>query len=431
MKFRISTQLPRDEDGGGEGIYIVRPEIRDSHWFGDIKKAVTRDHNKVCVDLRGVPRKYVLRVAFAFFRHHFVLNKYKTTRNDSKNANTNANMIVLVVKHQEDVDEIKARLKAQWFGNRLATEPANKMGPQRFCDVVREELKGLGASVKIMDERELKLRGFGLVLSVGNSSRVNPPRFLIVKVGKHAKKSNKTICAIGKGVVFDSGGYTLKSAAGMLGMNGDKTGGALVVSLAKYFAENKANCRLIVLVPLVENMIGQRAQRIGDVHTAYNGKTVEVLNTDAEGRLILADALAFACAVYKPDMVMDFATLTGWAGTLHCDTSYIFYTENDEFANTVFQSGMAAGERSIRMPAWPEYMEHTRSEIADYKNANFSTCEKGGGFMATMFLANFVPPHFRRKKWIHFDLTHVQNHRGMNTCNGLQSAIELIRRFCI
>ena len=424
MKFQILLKLPKDRQ-----LFVVRPEIRASHWFSDIKKAVTRDHDEVCVDARAVNRKYVLSVALAFFRHHFVMSKYKT------DAASKANRIVLVVKEREDLVEIKRRLKAQWFGNRLASEPANKLHPARFCRVVQDYFAGAGAGarvkVRVLDRAELKRQGFGLVLAVGDSSRAHPPHFLIVQVGGGGGRGKRTICAVGKGVVFDSGGYDLKSSAGMLGMKGDKTGGGVAVALARYFGVEAPerlpkDTRLVVLVPLVENMIGQHAQRVGDVHTAWNGKTVEVLNTDAEGRLILADALAYASRVYKPALLVDFATLTGWAGTLHCDTSYVYYTENDRLAAAVEAGGRAVGERSIRMPAWPEYKEDTRSEIADYKNAYFKTCEKGGGFMAAMFLANFVSD---AKNWIHFDLTHVQNPQGMSTCHGLQTAIELISGF--
>ena len=418
MKFNVSTIMPQ-----GNNIFIVRPEIRESHWFSDIKRAVTHDHDQVCIDTRQVSRKYVIRLALSIFRHHFVLGKYKTDTKSKKN------ILSFIVQHEQDVREIKSRLMPQWFGNKLATEPANMLYPERFCQVVKAAFARVdNVSVKVLDEKQLEKKGFGLVLSVGQSSQLHPPRFLICKVGK----GSRTICAIGKGVIFDSGGYNLKTSAGMVGMNADKTGGALVVALAKYFGIEAPTAlprdtRLVILVPLVENMVGQFAQRVGDVHTAYNGKTVEVLNTDAEGRLILADALAFACAVYKPHLVLDFATLTGWANTLHCDTSFVFYTENEKLASLVTKSGCHVGERSIRMPAWPEYMEDTKSQIADYKNAYFTTCEKGGGYMATMFLANFVTPRIRKTAWIHFDITHIQNQKGMSTCNGLQTAIEIIK----
>ena len=421
MRFRVMSKLPREESAS---LYTIKPIVRASHWFSDIKKQVSADHDQVCIDIRHIESKYVLPIACAFFRHHFVMGKYKTDKTRIKN------IIIIVVKDAQTVEFLKHHLKSQWFGNRLASEPANKLYPALFCKAVVDKFQGIpNVKINIWDEIKLKKRGFGLVLAVGNSSVKNPPRFMILKI--NPPQAKRTIVVIGKGVVFDSGGYNLKTSAGMQHMNGDKTGGALAVALAQYFAIDAPHklpkdTRLVVLVPLVENLIGQTAQRVGDIHKAYNGLTVEVLNTDAEGRLIMADALAFASHVYKPDLMLDFATLTGWSQTLHCDTSYVYYTENDSLAQQITSCGLKAGERSIRLPPWPEYMENVKSEIADLKNAKFTSCEKGGGFMATMFLAHFVK---NRNNWVHFDLTHVTNAHGMSTCNGLQTAIGLVEDF--
>lgn len=414
--------MPQDEDVD----LVIKPRIRPQHWFADIKKQVVRDHERVCIDARNhVANHLVLPLVFAFFKQHFRIDKYKTSVKKEK-----PNIIIILVKNATIASHIRQRLIAQSFGNRLASEPANKMYPEMFCLTVQHALKRYtNIQVRVWNELELKRRKFGLVLSVGSSSVVHPPRFLIIKMGpkRNVNAAAKTIVVVGKGVVFDSGGYNLKTSAGMVGMNGDKTGGALAVALAKYYAKATTNQkRIILLVPLVENLIGTTAQKVGDVHTAYNGLTVEVLNTDAEGRLIMADALAFACDTYKPNLLLDFATLTGWSQNLHCDTSYVFYTENEQLAQKVTEAGDKVGERSIRLPAWPEYMEHIKSDIADLKNSSFKTCEKGGGFMATMFLAHFVK---NRNIWVHFDLTHVLNKHNMSTCNGLQTAIELINDF--
>lgn len=411
MKFRVVTESdPRDH-------VIVPQSLRT---LKDVKKIATRNGNdggnRFAIDTRQLDDKWVYSLAFAFFRHHFAFEKYKTSRCRRDGSCS------IVVKDESLACDIRKRLKCQWFANRLATEPANKMTPDRFCQAVEHKFKGTGARIKVMDTQELKKRGFGLILSVGQSSVNHPPRFLIVEIG-HGPRN---ICLVGKGVIFDSGGYNLKGVNSMTNMKGDKTGGALAVAAAHYFTNRHdlaGEFKIVALVPLVENLIGQNAQLVGDVHTSYCGKTVEVLDTDAEGRLILADALAYASQVYKPDLLLDFATLTGWAGTLHCDTSYVFYTENDKLGSQVFESGERMGERSIRMPNWPEYIEDTKSHIADLKNANYSACPGGGGFMATMFLSNFVK---KKNTWIHFDLTHVDNKKSMNTCNGLQTIIDFL-----
>lgn len=421
MKFKVVS----DDTGGDllkKAVVLGTPKypVRASVWFKDIKKATAKHmrHDKVVIDTRLIEDRFVFPVAISFFRQHFVLQKYKTTLN-----NLDEKECTVIVKDEKMAVEIRRRLKCQWFANRLATEPANKMYPELFCQAVKYKFRGTGARIRIMKTDELKRRGFGLILSVGQSSVNHPPRFLIVEVGD----GPRNICLVGKGVVFDSGGYNLKGSKHMLNMKGDKTGGALAVAAALYFATSGgvdgAGFKIVALVPLVENLIGQYAQKVGDVHTSYSGKTVEVVDTDAEGRLILADALSYASQVYKPELLLDFATLTGWAESLHCDTSYVFYTENDKLAASVYESGNRAGERSIRMPAWPEYMEDTVSDIADLKNSHFTSCERGGGFMASMFLANFVKS---RKSWVHFDLTHVQNKHSMMTCNGLQTIIDFV-----
>jgi leucyl aminopeptidase len=163
------------------------------------------------------------------------------------------------------------------------------------------------------------------------------------------------------------------------------------------------------------------------VHKAYNGKTVEILNTDAEGRLILADALAYACDVVKPDLMLDFATLTGWSSRMHCDTSHVFFTTNDKLAGHVEKFGSRVGERTVRMPNWPEYAGYTKSDIADYKNANYA-CTGSDGFMASLFLLNFVEPKYR-DSWVHFDVTHNVNGNGMMVCNAAQTGIEMVADF--
>ena len=194
--------------------------------------------------------------------------------------------------------------------------------------------------------------------------------------------------------------------------------------IAKH-AKGDFGANVIGLVPLVENMISHKALKTGDIVTSYSGKTVEIVNTDAEGRLILADALSYAYDKYKPDYVLDFATLTGWSGMMHCDTSFVFYTTNDALANDVVKMGEFNGERCVRMPKWPEYIRYTKSDVADLKNSGYK-CTKSDGFMAAMFLSNFVPKK-ERNKWIHFDITHSRD-GSLHNCNGFATGLETLVR---
>jgi len=410
MRIIYSKEIPRGCTSFKDSIDLDSP-------FLDVKKAAKVA--KGLIDVSDLLDEVAFSLVLAIYKQNYTLTKYKT-------ANIKKDGIVVYVRTPSLAVLWRSKLRAQSFGNRLASEPANKLYPARYCQVVRNKLDGYGLlDVSCRDEKWMKLKGMGLVLAVGNSSTTHPPRFLIAELGH----GSKTVCIVGKGVVFDSGGYDLKTSAGMKGMKHDKAGGSIAVAVALFFAQNPSllpgSLKIVVIVPLVENLIGQTAQKVGDVHTSYNGKTVEVLNTDAEGRLILADALAYACDVYKPALLIDFATLTGWAGTLHCDTSYVYYTQNDKLASLVDKHGGLVGERSIRMPNWPEYAAQTRSDIADYKNFGFTACPKSGGFMATMFLSNFVEKRFLNK-WIHFDVTHVENEKGLCSCNGLQTVLGLI-----
>ena len=228
-------------------------------------------------------------------------------------------------------------------------------------------------------------------------------------------------------MTFDAGGLNLKSESkNTFLMKGDKTGGCIVIGILKYFADIEFPCRIIGLVPLVENIISSNVTRPGDIVTSFSGKTVEIINTDAEGRLILADALAY-CERYKPDYIMDLATLTGWASSLHCDTSAIFFSPNAKLHELIHDIGEKIGERSWGMPRWLEYMKFCKSDVADVKNFGFKVngCSQGSGYMATMFMAHFVPKHCLHN-WVHFDI--CNNFDKTLNANTMNLVIELIKK---
>jgi len=381
-------------------------KIKESTWYIDLKSAAKSVvESKMYVDLTLLPNTYHLRAATIIFKTVYKLTSYAK----------GAQPVCLYFVDQFDNVSI---LKSLVIGSDLASAPANKMWPAKYCETVQDLFaKFPKVEVSWYDEHEMKKMGMNLVIAVGKGSN-KPPRFLKIELKK--SESLPTVCLVGKGVVFDSGGYNLKPGSSMTTMKGDKTGGSIVVAILHYFAKEKCPYNLVGIIPLVENLISHKAQKIGDVHTAFNGKTVEVLNTDAEGRLILADALAYASTL-KPHTILDFATLTGWAQALHCDTSFVYFTTNDELSKRVDRAGNHAGERSIRLPNWPEYRRFTKSDIADYKNVGFE-CGKSDGFMATMFLMNFVK---EKNRWVHFDITHSEKNNHHFT-NAAATAINLI-----
>ena len=395
-------------------------QIKEKQWFLDIKKSSKKiascsDIN-IFIDLSFLDKQYQFAAALAIFKSTYKMTKYNSDKDHRRGQ-------CLCFVNQEATVNIIKSLKQ---GNDIASEPANKLYPQMFCERVQKMFLTIDPEIKVSwyDEKQIVKKGLGLVQAVGVGAEM-PPRFL--KIEMVGQMTNDPIVLIGKGVIFDSGGYNLKPGNSMTQMKGDKTGGAIVVSIMHYFAKLgvKGRPTIIGIIPLVENMISHKAHKVGDVVTAYNGKTVELLNMDAEGRLILADALAYVSANIKnPKMVLDFATLTGWAQVLHCDTSFVFYTNNDNLSKEIETSGNSVGERSIRLPNWPEYKVYTKSQIADYKNVNFE-CGRTDGFMASMFLMNFIEKYV--DKWAHFDVTHNVNGHNGHLVNAAATTIKMIQ----
>lgn len=412
----------REKHGNTKNFTLVL--VSETCWFIDIKEA--------CENIKtgGTDNVYLVLKHTGKWKSAVVSNVFKRLYNFDKYVTTQKTKEQVYYMVDECTDKNKCtdmvdKVVSSNIARDLATEPANKMYPSAFCDHVRELFKSSeNVKVTVMEVEEMKKKGMNLVLGIGVSAK-HDPRFLVIEA-KSKTKGAENVCLLGKGVVFDAGGYDLKGAAGMINMKGDKTGGAVVVGIIHYISKTQLKHNVIGIVPLVENLISHKAHKAGDVLTSYNGKTVEMMNMDAEGRLILADALAYACEVYKPRWVFDFATLTGWSSTLHCDTSFVYFTTNDEASSYLQKIGDVVGERSIRMPNWPEYIKYTKGRIADYKNYGFS-CSKSGGFMAAMFLMNFVEEKYR-SRWVHIDITHSHNNNGLHNCNSISTGIELVKK---
>jgi leucyl aminopeptidase len=231
--------------------------------------------------------------------------------------------------------------------------------------------------------------------------------------------------------VFDAGGTNAKIGDALsYAMKSDKTGGCIVLGILEYFAKEASTTktRLVALVPLVENVASGSATRPGDIIKSHSGKTVEILDTDAEGRLILADALSFARR-YRPDYMLDFATLTRWSAEIHCDTSAVYFTASAKLAALVEGIGEEVGDRVWGMPRWLDYMSYCKSTVADLKNADLTIdgCKSGGGFMAAMFMAHFVPHRLLRERWVHFDIGHNIDGHLLNA-NSMVLGIELLKK---
>ncbi|MFH1983344.1 MAG: leucyl aminopeptidase [Pseudomonadota bacterium] len=292
-----------------------------------------------------------------------------------------------------------ARISAIVGGARQAREwvslPSNDKTPGDLADMMADAARKAGLKVTTFTEKTLKSKGFGAILAVGAGSH-NPSRLLVLEYAP--KKPAKTIALVGKGITFDSGGINLKPSTGLDEMKSDMAGAAAVAGTLLAVAALKPKHRVVGVMPLVENMPSGSALRPGDIIRTYAGKTVEVGNTDAEGRLVLADALAWAIDTYRPDAVIDLATLTGACVVALGEKLAGVFTPVDDLATLLLDAAAATGERCWRMPLPEDYAELLKSELADINN--MSSTRYGGAITAALFLKSFVG----ETCWAHVDI---------------------------
>ncbi len=278
----------------------------------------------------------------------------------------------------------------------LVSEPANVIYPESYAAEIQKLSKD-GLKIEILDEKAMKKLGMNALLAVGmGSSRES--RLAIMRWDGAAKgKQEKPIAFVGKGVTFDTGGISLKPAVGMEQMKWDMGGSATVVGLMKALAGRKARVNAIGIVGLVENMPSGNAQRPGDVVTSMSGQTIEVLNTDAEGRLVLADALWYCQDRFKPEFMIDLATLTG-AMMVSLGQEYAgFFTTSDKLATQIFEAGNLTGDKTWRMPLHKNYDKQINTPTADVKNM-------GGKYAGAITAAQFLKRFVNDVPWAHIDI---------------------------
>ena len=283
------------------------------------------------------------------------------------------------------------------FTKDLQNEPASSMRPFELANSVKSVLTKAGIKVTVFDEKEAKKRKMGGLLAVGVGS-TNKPRFIIAHYKpKASKKKIKKIALVGKGVTFDTGGYCVKPAQGMTEMKADMSGAAVVAGTLLAVAKAKLPVEILGIIPAAENMISGDAMRPGDVVKTASGKTIEVGHTDAEGRMILADALDYA-SKQKPDEIIDFATLTGACVVALGQNAAGLFTKYDKLAEILTDTGMKTHERVWRLPMWDEYAKANESKIADVNNDGGRWA---GATTAAKFLENFVD---EKISWAHIDI---------------------------
>ncbi|HSP55294.1 MAG TPA: leucyl aminopeptidase, partial [Dehalococcoidia bacterium] len=276
----------------------------------------------------------------------------------------------------------------------MANEPANGLPPASMAERAQTLAKDAGLECEVLDEKRLRELGMGALLGVSAGS-AQPPRFIIIKY-KGKTGSDTTLGLLGKGITFDSGGISIKPAAGMEAMKGDMSGGAAIISTMWALGKLKPAVNVTALVPASENMPGGNATKPGDVLRAMNGKTIEVINTDAEGRLILADAICYARKEGLSPIV-DVATLTGAMQIALGPGATGFMSTEDDLAQEITAAGEASGEKMWRFPLIADYKEGMKSNVADIKNTG---TRNGGAISAAEFLRFFVED----TPWVHIDM---------------------------
>ena len=330
-----------------------------------------------------------------------LLRAYEFTAHKTAEKKAAGSVTMMVSKPDEVMADASAAISVAegvFFTRDLVSEPANHLTTTEFADRIAA-MADLGLKIKILDEDELAKLGMNLLLSVGHGS-ITPSKVAIME-WNGGKKGDAPLALIGKGVVFDTGGISLKPASGMEDMTMDMGGAGVVAGVMRTLALRKAKANVVGLVGLVENMPSDRATRPGDVVTSMKGDTVEIINTDAEGRLVLADVLWYAQETYKPSGMIDLATLTGAiiVGLGHENAGV--FSNDDEISKNFLKAADAEGEGAWRMPMGQAYDDMLKSQIADMKNVGG---RPGGSITAAQFLKRFVKDGC---PWIHLDIAGV------------------------
>ncbi|HEY0413637.1 MAG TPA: leucyl aminopeptidase [Allosphingosinicella sp.] len=363
-------------------------------------RLLTSGEARLVVDLTGtrLDGEAAARLAFGAAARSWRYDRYRTKLGKKQKPTLED---VVIVGAGDGGDAAWARRSALLdglsFTRELVTEPANIIYPESFVDRARARVEPLGVEVEVLDEAQMAELGMGALLGVGQGS-FRPPRLLAMRWNGAGDAKTKPVVLVGKGITFDTGGISIKPAAGMESMKWDMGGAGAVAGTIVALASRKAKANVVGICVLAENMPDGNAQRPGDVVTSLSGQTIEVINTDAEGRLVLSDAMTWAQRQYKPEVLVDLATLTG-AMIISLGHEYGgMFSNDDGLAGQLYAAAQATGDKLWRMPLGEAYDKLIESPIADMKNVG---PREGGSITAAVFLQRFVESGV---KWAHLDI---------------------------
>ena len=378
----IKANLKNSEiENLGAKFYGTIHNKKNSEYFINSETIISKQRNFICYFLHGVKLK-----SYEFL-------KYKTKKK------TRSVLLNIIGKHKPSIQDqlrFKSLEEGTFFARDLVSEPGNILHPDEYAKRINS-LKKLGLKINIYDEKKLKKLGMNALLGVGQGSIRGS--YLVTMEWKGLKNNSKPLAFVGKGVCFDTGGISLKPAKFMEDMTYDMAGSAVVVGLMKNLALRKAKINAVGVVGLVENMPGGNAQRPGDIVKSYSGKTVEILNTDAEGRLVLADAITYTEKKFKPKFIIDLATLTG-AIIVSLGSEYAgLFSNDDKLSKQLIKVGEDVEEKVWRMPLNKNYDKLINSKNADMQNINY--VGGAGSTTAAQFLQRFI---LNKTSWAHLDI---------------------------
>ena len=384
IKIKNNQTSTENEKKGANFYNFIKSNFLKNLTFFDVNISETQNKNKNFIDefLHGIQIK------------SYEFNKYKTKKE--------INEINIHVCFRKKIpnklknDRFNSLLEGTNFTKDLVSEPGNILHPDEYSKRILK-LKKIGLKIKAYNKNQLKKLGMGALLGVGQGSVRGS--YLVTMEWNGIKSKTKPLAFVGKGVCFDTGGYSLKPARFMEDMTYDMAGSAAVVGLMKTLALRKAKINAVGVVGLVENMVSGNAQRPGDIVKSYSGKTIEVLNTDAEGRLVLADALTFTEKKYKPKFIIDLATLTG-AIIVSLGSEYGgLFSNDDKLSKQLIQAGEKVDEKLWRMPLHKNFDKLMDSKNADMQNINY--VGGAGSTTAAQFLQRFI---LNKTPWAHLDI---------------------------
>lgn len=328
---------------------------------------------------------------------NYEFNDYKTPTEEG--FKTIKEVYILNINKDSEKALLKGHVIAQEVNKTrtLANIPGGDMTPKILAQSAKDAVKGLPVKVTVLGEKEMEKLKMQAILSVGRGS-TEESKFIIMEY-MGGKKGEQPFVLVGKGVTFDSGGINLKPSNSLLGMNMDMSGGASVIHAIALVARMKLKVNVVALIPSVENMASGNAYRPGDVVRSMSGKTIEILNTDAEGRVILADALTYS-QKYNPKLVVDVATLTGAACVALGERMSAIFTDDDELCQKFEKVGDKTADYMWRLPMWEEFENEIKGTLGDWTNVHNKDSRYGGASYGAIFLHQFIKGY----KWVHLDI---------------------------